>query len=399
MTLVALVVGLALGVGLTVVFLGRRERRERADDGSTSSKSRDRGRLNRTEEERLVRSLNAVPIGIVVFENEQAVFANRFARQFDSGRHTDALVGQAIEELVHRATSQGATEDEIDLYGPPPRHLSLRALPLEQGDGTPLGEGILVVIEDTSERNLVEALRRDFVANVSHELKTPVGAMGVLAETLIDEHDPSVIERLSQRLHHEAIRLGTTIDDLLTLSTIEAGDTLELDRVDVAGVIERSLDHVMAAAELRQIEISTEIDDGLIVEGDRRQLESAISNLLDNAIKYSDEGAEVELVATAVGHNVEVSVTDSGDGIPERDLERIFERFYRVDQARSRNTGGTGLGLSIVRHVAINHGGTVTVRSREGVGTSFTLRIATSPSVAAELTGKRPNGEEVANVR
>ncbi len=395
MTIAALVVGLVVGAALATIIVGRRQRDESDHDRVTAV--RRASRVDAEAEARLSRALNGVPIGIVVFENGRAVFANRFARQFDSGRHSDVLVEQAIGELVMRASTEGSLDDELDLYGPPRRQLSLRALLLEDADDAPGRNGILVTIEDTSERRRVEAVRRDFVANVSHELKTPVGAMGVLAETLVAEEDSAVIQRLSERLHAEALRLGTTIDDLLTLSTIESGETFDPDDVDVGQVARQSLDRVRSAADLRKVSIEISTSGDLVVQGDRRQLESAIANLVDNSVKYSDDGAEVSVAVDRRADFVVVTVADSGDGIPERDLERIFERFYRVDQARSRSTGGTGLGLSIVRHVAINHGGKVSVKSKEGEGTTFVFKIKVdvTPSSTAEQS---PDGEEMIGV-
>jgi two-component system sensor histidine kinase SenX3 len=232
------------------------------------------------------------------------------------------------------------------------------------------------VIDDVTDRRRLEAVRRDFVANISHELKTPVGALGLLAETLLSEDDPAVARRLAERLLDEAFRVGRTIDDLLALSQIEADEVGLRDEVPVHLFIAEAVERVRPAAEQHDISIQVEEPAArLVVLGDRRQLVSATYNLLDNAVKYSDPGSTVEVRARTDGQWIELSVEDHGIGIPRRDLERVFERFYRVDRARSRETGGTGLGLAIVRHVASNHSGEVRVESREGEGSTFTLRL------------------------
>jgi two-component system sensor histidine kinase SenX3 len=243
---------------------------------------------------------------------------------------------------------------------------------------------VLVVVEDTSERRRLENVRRDFVANISHELKTPVGALALLAETLLDEDEPDVVKRLAERLANEAFRVGNTIDDLLELSRLEVATGLANDKVPVAHFVGDAADRVRPAAEQRGISIEVGgMPARLTVVGDRRQLVSAVTNLLDNAVKYSEPGSSVDVAARTDGAWVDVTVGDRGIGIPRRDLERIFERFYRVDRARSRETGGTGLGLAIVRHVASNHRGEVRVESREGVGSTFTLRLPAGPGPVA----------------
>ena len=239
------------------------------------------------------------------------------------------------------------------------------------------------VIDDEAERRRVETLRRDFVANIGHELRTPVGAMAVLADTLrteveeLDgvEHVPTVL-RLSERLSYEASRLGRTIDDLLELSRIEAGELPDRSDLVLGEIVDASLERTAAAAELAQVTVDADIDDGdATLSGDRRQLVSALANLIDNAVKYSEVGGVVDVTAHIVGSLLRITVRDHGIGIPDADQARIFERFYRVDRARRRDTGGTGLGLAIVRHVALNHGGSVEVTSGEGEGATFTLFI------------------------
>jgi len=337
------------------------------------------------ERNRLELSLAAIEHGVVIFdEGGEVVYRNHPATAFLPARHGDALVEEAIIALARSALHGRASEHELEVYGPPRRTLSLRAVPLTEGG---LPAGALVVVEDTSARRRLENVRRDFVANISHELKTPIGAISLLAETLAGEDEPDVMRRLATRIGSEAFRVGHTIDDLLELSRLEAAATPPDELITVVTFVEEAVDRVLPAADQRGIAIEVEeVPSKLQVRGDRRQLVSAVANLLDNAVKYSDAATPVEVRARldrtdAGGSSVDVEVRDYGIGIPQRDLERIFERFYRVDRARSRGTGGTGLGLSIVRHVASNHRGEVRVESREGEGSRFTLRLP-----AADLT-------------
>lgn len=339
--------------------------------------------------DQLVHALDVVPQGIVLADAAgNVVFRNRAASDFFVARHSEALVESAITELIEAAVAGHTTTRTLDLYGPPRRALQLRAVPLHDGHGTPPGAagpaGAFLVVDDVSERQRLDAVRRDFVANISHELKTPVGALGVLAETLAGEQDPEVVARLAERMQQEAFRVARTIDDLLQLSQIEAGELPSRDLVPLHLVLAEAVDRTRAAAELQGVTLHlAEPSPELTVVGDRRQLVSALANLCDNAVKYSDRGGAVRLSARPDGAWVEVDVADDGIGIPGTDLERVFERFYRVDRARSRETGGTGLGLAIVRHVVQNHEGTVTVRSREGEGSTFTLRLPAGPTSPA----------------
>jgi len=323
---------------------------------------------------RLRRALDALTSAIVIHDARgQLVLRNRQHAELDANRHVSALVAACVEDLVATAQDGKAATQTLELHGPPPRTLDITAVPLGNAD-MPLGT--IAFVEDISERRRLEAVRRDFAANVSHELRTPIGALGVLAETLVDQEDPTVIRRLAQHIMSEAERAGRLIEDLLDLSRIEAGGVLVETAVDIVAVVATATERVVALAAQRDVKVVvTAPDQPQVVLGDERQLVSAVVNLLDNAIKYSEPGSVVELDATGDGRWAVVRVCDQGIGIPAKDLERIFERFYRVDRARSRETGGTGLGLSIVRHVATNHGGTVEVASREGEGSTFTLRL------------------------
>jgi two-component system sensor histidine kinase SenX3 len=328
-------------------------------------------------EARLARAFAVIPQGVVVFdETGEVAYSNEVAAGYLAARHGEALVEEAIAEVAEVAGRRGSAPGPsrtVDLFGPPRRTLVLTATPLQR-ETTRLG--VLVVIDDVTDRRRLEAVRRDFVANISHELKTPVGALGLLAETLLAEDDPAVARRLSERMLTEAFRVGRTIDDLLELSRIEADEEAKRDVVPVHLFIAEAVDRVRPASEQQGISIEVEeAPPRLSVGGDRRQLVSATYNLLENAVKYSDPGSTILVRARTDGRWVDISVEDHGIGIPRRDLERVFERFYRVDRARSRETGGTGLGLAIVRHVASNHAGEVRVESREGEGSTFTLRL------------------------
>jgi two-component system sensor histidine kinase SenX3 len=241
----------------------------------------------------------------------------------------------------------------------------------------PLGEGFTVVeAVDHSEAARLEAVRRDFVANVSHELKTPVGAIALLAEAVLDAaEDVEEVRRFGGKILHESTRLGTLVSELIALSRLQGAERLpDLNVVEVDAVVREALGRTRLAAESREIEVTTDDPSGLL-EGDRTLLVTALSNLLDNAVNYSSQGSPVSVSRRLAGGMVEIAVTDRGIGIAEEDQQRVFERFYRADKARSRATGGTGLGLAIVKHVAANHGGDVKLWSRPGTGSTFTLRV------------------------
>jgi two-component system sensor histidine kinase SenX3 len=211
------------------------------------------------------------------------------------------------------------------------------------------------------------------VANVSHELKTPIGALELLAETIAAESDPAVTRPLAERMVKEAERLGRIVDDLLDLSLIETQEAPTRDLIPIRTLVDEAVDRLRPAALMAGLALEVEHHTDAALLCDRRQVVSALSNLLDNAVKYTEQGGRVLVTTSTELGRVAVSVNDSGIGVPSRDLERIFERFYRVDQARSRDTGGTGLGLAIVRHVAQAHGGEVSVTSLEGQGSTFTI--------------------------
>ncbi len=331
---------------------------------------------------RLRRALDTLIQGVIVCdENGDVAFRNARAVGLMNNRHGDALAAQAVTELLENAWQEGAAERTLDLYGPPRQTLTVRTRLIDDGR-RPLG--VIAIIDDVSERRRLEEIRRDFVANVSHELKTPIGALGLLAETLTVEPDPEVAQRLASRIHAEAFRVSRIIDDLLDLSRIESEEAPPREPIYINLVMAEAVERVRSAAEQRRITIDLdEPNPPVHVLGDRRQLVSAIHSLLENAVTFSYEDSAVQVSGIQDNGEIRLSVADTGVGIPARDLERIFERFYRVDHGRSRSSGGTGLGLSIVRHVASNHQGRVEVDSREGEGSTFTLVLPNPPEYAS----------------
>ncbi|HTW99095.1 MAG TPA: histidine kinase dimerization/phospho-acceptor domain-containing protein, partial [Acidimicrobiales bacterium] len=282
---------------------------------------------------RLRRALDTLPQGVIVCdENGEDIFRNARADALMGGRHGDALAAQAVTELLAEAWEKGSSSRVLDLYGPPRRTLTVRTQIIDDGRRT---LGVIAVIDDVSERRRLEEIRRDFVANVSHELKTPMGALGLLAETLVSEPDQSVAKRLASRIHTEAFRVSRVIDDLLDLTRIEAEEAPPREPVLVNLLMADAVERMRAAAEQRDVKIEmAEPTPPVAVLGDRRQLVSAMYNLLENAVKFSYDGSTVAFRAEAKDGTVQIEVEDHGVGIPARDLDRIFERFYRVDQGR-----------------------------------------------------------------
>lgn len=331
---------------------------------------------------RLTGALDAIGDAVIVVDaTGEEVARNAAASRFRAARHSDAAVAELIDRLVARALEGEICEQELPLFGPPREVLVVRALPL-QVDGAE--GGAVVVVRDVTEQRRTDAVRRDFVANVSHELKTPIGALALLAETIASTDEPETARALTDQILRETDRLARIVDDLLDLSLIEAQEAPTREQVHVHVLLDEAVERVRALALARGMPLRYESPrHDLTVECDPTKLLGAITNLLDNAIKYSEEGGTVELYTEQLTGRIVIVVRDHGIGIPSRDLERIFERFYRVDKARSRATGGTGLGLSIVRHVAQAHGGDVSVESTEGQGSTFRLALPLAGPVDA----------------
>jgi two-component system sensor histidine kinase SenX3 len=281
----------------------------------------------------------------------------------------------AIVRAVRRtqAPHQGLIEIPRGPFGKGKRKIKIAVTSLDE-------DSILILINDESEKARVDAIRRDFIANISHELKTPIGALSLLSEAISQaKDDPEAMERFANRIKSEAKRLEDLVREIINLSRLQGEDPLtDPHPIEMGAVVNEAIAQAETNAESRQITVERGDKHEAWVLGDRQQLIMAVHNLVENAINYSPEGTRVSVELKSVGDVIEVDVVDQGIGIKETDLERIFERFYRVDPARSRETGGTGLGLSIVKHVAQNHGGEVKVWSKIGVGSTFALRL---PSV------------------
>jgi two-component system, OmpR family, sensor histidine kinase SenX3 len=322
--------------------------------------------------DRYERALDVLPFGVVIGDGSTNHRNSMLAPLRRDGR-LGAVLSEAIDRQRQSVLATGHGGEVVEFTGPPRRVISLTAHLL---DGPDLDT--VVVVEDLTERSHLEAVRRDFVANISHELRTPVGALAVLAETLQDEPDPLVVERLSGRLVEEAHRVARVIDDLLELSTLEGSKPLSASCQDLGTLVVEAVDRILPHATARNVRLAVDVpDEGPDAEVDRAQIVSAIANLVDNAVKYSEDGGAVRVSLATADGLATIEVADNGVGIPLAERERIFERFYRVDKARSRATGGTGLGLAIVRHVVANHGGDITVTSTAGLGSTFRLTIPT----------------------
>ena len=327
-------------------------------------------------------AIEAAPVALVVTDHTGIEIArSRVATTLLSGGASATLSDLSLQDLMIKAAAVGETQhDIIESFGPPRRTLSLVAVPLSATKTETETRPVLALIEDTTEWRRAELARRDLVTNISHELRTPVGAVALLAETIAGEDDPDTIRRLAGRLEIEATRLTSTLQDVMALSRLEAVGTSERQFVDFSDLVGFCTARFRHNAESVGMTIVVDnVEPDLNVHADRSLLTTAIDNLLDNAVKYSDKGKPIHVALhktmRATGSFAELSVQDSGIGIPMRERQRIFERFYRVDRARSRDTGGSGLGLAIVRHVAVSHDGQVEVDSLEGVGSTFTFRI------------------------
>ena len=361
---VAGVVGLVTGVFATLAFLWN-ERRERAVPVGPPADL----------DEGFVRALAVLrSAAVVVGEADEIVRASAPAYALGLVRH-DALAHRAVEDMVAEVRRTGEILDvEIELpRGPSGRGDVLLQVRVAQVDG----RHVLVLAEDRTEARRLEAIRRDFVVNISHELKTPVGALALLAETVHDAAgDPDAVRRFSARMQQESARLGALVHEVIELSRLQsAGALTQVQAVPVRAIVAESIDRARTTATGRNIRLASAGDLDAAVYGDHNLLVTALRNLLDNAVNYSADGSAVTVGVRSSQDFVEISVVDQGVGIARDVQDRIFERFYRVDPARSRETGGTGLGLSIVKHVVADHGGEITIWSQPGQGSTFTMKI------------------------
>ncbi|MFB9850807.1 ATP-binding protein [Micromonospora andamanensis] len=343
------------------------------------------------------RAIDSLRAGVVVLDAEDVpVLVNPAARAMGllrtGGRPGSIMAHPLIRTLAGQVRRTGVRREiELDLprgrdnAGENPLGVHLRAMGLGNGY-------IAVEAADVTESHRLARVRRDFVANVSHELKTPIGALQLLAEALVDATEPAdegrpdlsedlvAARRFAERIQHESTRLGRLVQELLELTRLQGAEPQPApEPVAVDWVISEVIDRTRTAAAARRIEVAVEAERGLTVYGSDNQIATAVANLVENALNYSGEDTTVRIAARATEEQVEIAVTDQGIGIAPTDVDRIFERFYRADQARSRATGGTGLGLAIVKHIASNHGGRVDVASTLGGGSTFTLRLPARP--------------------
>lgn len=319
--------------------------------------------------ERFMDALDLLPIGIVIVDLKQdRRVRNNAAAAMTGVRYVDILVDQAVDAMIDEIKIAKSGKRILEAVAGTTRYFKISGQSMDDQRG-------IVTVEDITEKSRIDTVQTDFVANLSHELKTPIGAVAALADSLNGETQTEVVWRLAERIVTESHRMSRIVDDLLDLSRVEFGGTEEWTDIDLAAVLVEVVSTNQYAAKRQGLGLSLTGSSELLVRGDRSQLVSVFSNLVDNAIKYSEIGGVVNVNSTVKDDEIVLSVTDYGIGIAERDQKRIFERFYRVDKARSRATGGTGLGLSIVRHIVLEHGGAIDVRSEEGVGSTFTVRL------------------------
>jgi two-component system sensor histidine kinase SenX3 len=328
---------------------------------------------------------------VVVDEGDQVVKASAPAYALGLVSGTSLTVPD-LADLVRQVRRDGQIR-ETELLLPrtgsrPPLSVSARVAPLSS-------RLVLALLEDRTRERRVEAIRRDFVANVSHELKTPIGALNLLSEAVQDAaDDPEAIVRFAGRMQTESARLSKLVQQIIELSRLQSDDPLESpEPVDVDTVVGRAIDASAIDAQSKGIEVVHNGERGLQLFGNSDEISLALSNVVANAVTYSPDHSRVVVSARAADTRVVISVTDQGIGIPSAEIDRIFERFYRVDPARHRSTGGTGLGLSIVKHVVASHGGEVDAWSVEGQGSTFTLTFPRRPA-PDELVSPRPTSEE-----
>jgi two-component system, OmpR family, phosphate regulon sensor histidine kinase PhoR len=331
-------------------------------------------RIGRMAEDRRTRDriLSAMVEGVILFRGDEVAYLNPAAGRVLRAEPTlvREVAPHALRRLVEEARGTGERREGEAETGLPPRVLRAAAVPLG-------GDQVLLVLRDITEARRVEAMRRDFVADASHELKTPVASIQASADTLLeamDDQDEDAARRFAARLSREADRLSRIVSDLLDLSRLEARPP-RLQPVRLDRVAREEAARVRDRAREGGVDLEVEAPAAVTVAGDPEGLTLLVDNLLDNALRYTDQGGRVRLTVVARGGRAVLTVADTGDGIPTRDLPRVFERFFRVDRARSRATGGTGLGLSIARHVAEQHGGRIDVESQLGRGSTFRVLL------------------------
>jgi two-component system sensor histidine kinase SenX3 len=330
----------------------------------------------------LLNTLNQLDgASLIIAPGEIAIFANLEAEKLgilrDGRIQSEELL--ASIRVVRRTNIKqtGTIEIARGPIGEGKREITVNVIPLSQG------ELVLVMLRDESEAQRVHEVRRDFVANISHELKTPIGALSLLSEAVMEAKDDSEsVTKFASRMQIEAKRLTDLVQEIIQLSRVQDSDPLHEAEVLLASdLIKEALDQCRTTADARKISLFFQESKDTYIQGDHDQMTMAVNNLIENAINYSPAGTKVSVSTSAENGIISIAVSDQGIGIPEAEVERIFERFYRVDPARSRETGGTGLGLSIVKHVVTKHGGEISVWSSENVGSTFTIRLPIHESI------------------
>lgn len=324
----------------------------------------------------LINALNQLDgASLILAPGEIAIFANNEAQQLgvlkDGRIQSEELL--ASIRVVRRTNMKqtGTIEIARGPIGEGKREITVNVIPLSEDDL------VLVLLRDESEAQRVHEVRRDFVANISHELKTPIGALSLLSEAVLGAKDDSeAVTKFASRMQIEAKRLTDLVQEIIQLSRVQDSDPLqEAQSLSINDLLKEALDQCRTTAESRRIALAYSETEDAKVLGDRDQLTMAVHNLIENAINYSPTDTQVSVITSIEKNIVTISVADQGIGIPDSEIERIFERFYRVDPARSRETGGTGLGLSIVKHIVSKHGGEISVWSSENVGSTFSIRL------------------------
>ena len=330
----------------------------------------------------LLNTLNQLDgASLIIAPGEIAIFANLEAEKLgilrDGRIQSEELLASIRVVRRTNVKQTGTIEIARGPIGEGKREITVNVIPLSQG------ELVLVMLRDESEAQRVHEVRRDFVANISHELKTPIGALSLLSEAVMEAKDDSEsVTKFASRMQIEAKRLTDLVQEIIQLSRVQDSDPLHEAEVLLASdLIKEALDQCRTTADARKITLFFQESKDTYIQGDHDQLTMAINNLIENAINYSPAGTKVSVSTSAENGIISIAVSDQGIGIPEAEVERIFERFYRVDPARSRETGGTGLGLSIVKHVVTKHGGEISVWSSENVGSTFTIRLPIHESI------------------
>ncbi len=375
---IVLAVCLVAALGLIISLLVTMKRRATANEAAIEQNSSDSA-LELLE----VLSLTA----LVVRPNNQVIRATTGAIALGLVKNRELAQDELRALVLSACQTSGVETLETDVaIGLGAEKALLHARAVQLSDST-----VLMVVEDNTESKRLDDTRRDFIANISHELKTPIGAISLLSEALIDaSDDPVAVQKFSKSLRKESKRLTSLIKDVVQLSRIQSAEVVaNAEVVDLSTVVMEALDRNSYRAEARNVKITYDAPEGLEVIGDPEMLTVAVKNLIENAILYSEEGAPVGVGLRQADDVAEIAVTDSGLGIPQEDQSRIFERFYRVDPSRSRSTGGTGLGLAIVKHVASTHNGEVKLFSKPGVGSTFTLRIPLADKNVTEQDSDR----------